>query len=635
MTKAGAVTYGQSRMDRARLDTWCERAIIGLVLATLVLGPLATGAVRGEDFAILGGCTLLASALWVVRAWLKPGLRIQWPPIGWTVVGFVAYAILRYPQAGVEYVARQELLRILVYGWLFFIVLNNLHRQETTQLLLGVLLTLGTLIAMYAIYQFLTSSLYVWHFRQPAQYLGRASGTYICPNHLAGLLELLLPIALALMFMSRSSAVAKVLYGYAALVMLVGLGTTISRGGWVATGVALLVFFGNLLRQRNYRRLVVLTIVVLGVGSGFYVLRTREVHKRLQLMLPGRDQDIRVRPWLWEPAVRMWWDHPWLGVGPGQFDVRFPAYRPSLVQSRPLWVHNDYLNALADWGVVGAGLIAAFLACLTVGVVKTLKYVHRATNDLVAKQSDRTATVLGIAVGLIALLLHSVVDFNMQIPANAILAFVLMAILTSHLRFATDRYWVTLRWLGRLTLTGLGVASLLYLAPQFARRYREATWLTRAAAPKTEAEQITLFLAAAKLEPMNAETADKLGEIFRLRSWEGGDNWQPQIEAAMRWFQRSMALNPYETYPVARYGMCLDWLKRPAEAERYFERALQMDPNNHYVVMLRGWHELQKEDYRAAKAWFEKSWKIKPFDNEFAVKYLAIAEARIAAGAPP
>src|ERR1041384_5182850 len=59
------------------------------------------------------------------------------------------------------------------------------------------------------------------------------------------------------------------------------------------------------------------------------------------------------------------------------------------------------------------------------------------------KNSNKFAFVLGASVGLVAILVHSIVDFNMHIPANAILAIALMALLTGHLRFATDRYWIS------------------------------------------------------------------------------------------------------------------------------------------------------------------------------------------------
>src|SRR5438270_4555519 len=105
---------------RERLDNWCEKGILVLVLAVLVFGPLATGAVRPLEFLIIQALTVGTVLLWLLRLWLKPEPRLLWPPICWTVVAFVIYAIIRYQQAEIEFVARQELIRILVYAFLFF-----------------------------------------------------------------------------------------------------------------------------------------------------------------------------------------------------------------------------------------------------------------------------------------------------------------------------------------------------------------------------------------------------------------------------------------------------------------------------------------------------------------------------------
>src|SRR2546426_565075 len=118
-------------MDRERLDGWCERGILGLVLAILVFGPLATGAVRLQDFVVIQWLTVAVLGLWVARCWTGPHHRFCCPPVGYAVLAFMAYAIGRYATADIEYTARQELIRVLVYGVLFFAILNNFRRVET------------------------------------------------------------------------------------------------------------------------------------------------------------------------------------------------------------------------------------------------------------------------------------------------------------------------------------------------------------------------------------------------------------------------------------------------------------------------------------------------------------------------
>src|SRR5882762_9770598 len=102
------------------LDIWCGRGILGLALCILVFGPLAMGAVDAPAFLSIQGLTLGVLLLWGARFWLTPRPQLLWPPICWAVAAFALYAIARYLTSDIEYVARQELIRVLVYAFLFF-----------------------------------------------------------------------------------------------------------------------------------------------------------------------------------------------------------------------------------------------------------------------------------------------------------------------------------------------------------------------------------------------------------------------------------------------------------------------------------------------------------------------------------
>src|SRR5207302_1333669 len=91
----------------------------------------------------------------------------------------------------------------------------------------------------------------VWNFIKP--YPHRGSGTYISPNHLAGFLEMLLPLGLAYAMAGRQKHLTKILLGYASLVIITGIGVTVSRGSWVASAAALLALLGLLALRRNHR----------------------------------------------------------------------------------------------------------------------------------------------------------------------------------------------------------------------------------------------------------------------------------------------------------------------------------------------------------------------------------------------
>ena len=625
-------------MNREVWDRWCERGILALVLAILVLGPLALGAVRAFEFAIIQVLTLGVLVLWVARLWLAPRPRLLWPPICWAVLAFSIYAVVRYFYSDVEYLARVEMLHVLVYAILFLAILNNLHRQEATQIVTFTLLFLGMALSFYATYQFLTGHNRVWG--MPTPYTHRAGATYFNPNHLGGFLEMILPLALAYTLTGRVKPVTRIVLGYVALALISGIGATISKGSWISSSLALIVFFGVLVFQRRYRLPAMALLVLLAGGCFYFFPKSIFFQLRLKQMFNekgGVNDEMRYS--VWRPAVRMWQDSPWWGVGPGHFSTRFRAYRPEGVQMNPEYTHNDYLNTLADWGAVGMALIASALALLGWGVVKTRSSIRLSSGELGGRSgSNKFAFVFGAGVGLIAILLHSVLDFNMHIPANAIVAITLMALITSHLRFATEGYWF--RWPAALKVVAslAAVGGVAYLGSQSVRQASEFVWLRRAARAETFSPiQVNLLTRAFSIEPKNFQTAYEIGEAYRLRSQEGGQHYEGQggadyrvlCQEAMDWFKRSSALNPWDSRPCAGYGWCLDWMDRTNESGAFFWRAEELDPNNYYNMNQIGLHYVELGDYAAARPWFERSLRLQGVDNQIAQSYANLCVIRL------
>jgi len=625
-------------MNREALDRWCERAILGLVLAILILGPLALGAVPAPAFLVIQGLTLGVLLLWGARFWLNPRPQLLWPPICWAVLAFTLYAIGRYLTADIEYVARQELIRILVYSFLFFAILNNLHRQESTQIIACTVVFLAMVISFYALYQFIARSYYVWSI--PSRYPGRGTGTYVSPNNLGGFLEMLAPLGLAYALVGRLKPIIRILLGYASLAILAGIAVTVSRGSWGSTSLMLALFIGVLLFHRTYR---IPSLVLLGllVGAGFYfVPRNYLFQSRLKQMAAEDHRVTRdTRVAIWGAAARLWQDNLWWGAGPAHFEYRFGAYRPQTVQNNPELVHNDYLNTLADWGIAGAALVASAFVLLGAGAVKTWRYVNGAQGDLGGKSgSNRFAFVLGASLGLAAILFHSAVDFNMHIPANAILAVTLMALLSSHLRFTTGGYWVSVRLWGKILAGIVLVAGAAYLGRQGWGRAAEYTWLQRAArAPEYSPEKIDDLKKAFAVEPMNAQTAYAIGEALQVHAREGGEAYEDFGEAdyrqlagqAMEWFDRSEKLDRWNAFSYLRRGSCLDLLRRFDESASCFDRGEQLEPNSYLTMNYVGLHYADLGNYAAARSWFQRSEQLQWKDNLVPVAYLDLLNRRL------
>jgi O-antigen ligase len=635
-------------MNRETWDRFCERGILGFVLALLVFGPLSAGAVRTQEFVVLLALTAPVLLFWGARLWLSERPKLLWPPVCWGVLAFALYALGRYLTCDIEYVGRLELLRVLVYSALFFAILNNLHSQESTQVITFTAVFLAMTMAMCAVWQYLARADKVpslsawfesvifahkrWYFDRV--YPDRGSGTYINPNHLAGYLEMLLPLALAYPLAGRAKPLMKVLLGYAALVILVGIAVTGSRGSWAATGGGLVIFFGILASHRSYRLPALLMMMLLGGASLYFVTRSQFFKQRAQPAISEGRLDLSVRYELWDATVRMWREHPWFGVGPGHFDYRFRVYRPPAVQLRPDRAHNEYLNLLADWGVAGAAIVGATFCALFAGVVRTWRHVRRSEREFASNRSNKFAFVVGATVGLLVLLGHSVVDFNLQIPANAMLAATLMALLSSHLRFATEQYWVSAGPVLKSFASLVLVAGSIYFAQQAGRLGREYVWLERASTKGNFSDEKTVALEKAyAAEPKNFETPFAIGEAYMVQSFEGGEDYGALAQQAMLWLGRGTNCNRYDDRIYVSLGRCLDWLGQTNEARAFFDRAVELDPNGYMTSAFVGWHYVQVEDYAAARPWLERSLKLKWSDNLVAASYLEIANRKLLEGA--
>ena len=628
-------------MNRESLDNFCERAILGLVLAILVFTPLAFGG-RSQPpvgssldflfvnpFNVVQWMTLAIMMLWGIRLWLMPRPKILWPPICWAVVAFTIYAIIRYLTAEIEYVARGEMIQVVMYAFLFLAIVNNLHRQESAQIITLTLVFLAMIISFYAIYQFGTNSNRVWALIKP--YSHRGTGTFISPNNLAGFLEMILPLGLAYTVTSRMKTLAKIFTGYASLAMIGGLIVTVSRGSWFATTAALAIFFVILLFHHTYRLPALVLLVAILIGGLYFGPRNVFFTNRINELTAdkaGVTGDGRYG--IWHAAVKLWHENIWWGIGPAHFNSRFGKYRPELIQTSPDRVHNDYLNTLTDWGIVGTVLVVAAWVILFVCVFWTWRFVRGSQNTLGDHRSNKLALVLGASIGLTAILFHSIVDFNMHIPANAIVAITLMALLSSYLRFATERYWFTARPILKTLLTAALVAGLVYLGSQAARSADESIWLMRAQkTADASPEQIAALQKAFTVEPKNGDTARAIGEAFRLQSWQNNDDSNEKAVEAMKWFKRAIDLNPYDDSSVLRYGMCLDWTGKHDEAFAYFDRANRMDPNSYFNNAYMGWHYAQTGDYAAARVWLQRSRALEWSKNPIADTYLQLAQDRL------
>ena len=281
---------------------------------------------------------------------------------------------------------------------------------------------------------------------------GSAMGTFVNRDHFAGYMEMTLAVGIGMMIATLRGGgprtwrqmlrdwvswlvSPRVLLRLMLVVMVIALVMTRSRMGNSAFFVSMLIAgaIGLVLARHATRSTVILlaSLVVIDifvVGAWFGVEKVMHRLEQTSLTRSGKashqaggngaEQSVeeRVEPGLM--ALKALKEFPFVGSGGGTFYVVFPKYREQEIDGYYDHAHNDYVQFTTETGVVGVSLVG-LLVLSTLLVALRTQYERR---DPLAR-----GVAFGVTMGIIALLIHSWVDFNLQIPANALTFVVLLA----------------------------------------------------------------------------------------------------------------------------------------------------------------------------------------------------------------
>jgi len=366
---------------------------------------------------------LLAFALF---AWVLWTASEPLPWIGPAVL--LGYAIAHTALIRADlHAARGEVLRLAACLCVFYAALAVARSEKPRVRLLQGLLALGLFEALYGLVQYASGWQQIFTYKK-VFYTQAATGTYISPNHFAGLLEAILPFALAWSLHSfdrtaatpeRRLSLACVLRGdglprlaffsFCTILLFVAILFSRSRAGIVSATAGVLVvsavwFFSA--RRRTAGALVLGSVLV---GAEVFLFwfglgPVLERFERASLDFPGRVQ-------AWRDALELVREHPFGGTGLGSFVgvyTRVQTITPSATVDH---AHNDYVELAVELGLPGAALVVGIFLLV---LARAFPACTRAPN------SSARVAALGCCGGILALLLHSLVDFNLQIPANAL-----------------------------------------------------------------------------------------------------------------------------------------------------------------------------------------------------------------------
>lgn len=404
----------------------------------LILTPLPYGAVEAWSTALWQVWVFATALLWAALAIRDGELRLAKNPLLLPLTAIILLAVFQMlPIGGGEratisydaYLTSQAAIKWLASTLFFAMFATFVDTDERRNAAARVILGMCILIALIGVGQ---------------NYIGRALwqrgtfGPFVNRNHFAGFLEMGAGLASAAILLRGGRIEAIVLRGCALLVMCAGLVLSASRGGILALGagfvfLAIVAFTGRSGKNQDAQpawKGFARAGGVMGLGAGAMIIAVLLVGSERLAANFAQAQDTQTaeilnnerfsRRDIWGATWRMVMDHPVMGVGLGAYQVAYTRYDPSSGTQRVEQAHNDYLQILADAGIIGGAIAIAFIVLLFV----------RGLQATATGERQRRALRAGALTGCFALVVHSFVDFNLQITANAQMFLALAALAT-------------------------------------------------------------------------------------------------------------------------------------------------------------------------------------------------------------
>jgi O-antigen ligase len=334
---------------------------------------------------------------------------------------------IRIPHSAISFVP--FLTRIEFYKWLtliaFFLFL--LHWKSfgdgfriTNQLMLVIFLV-GVFESLYGMFEFFSGHHHILYLRG----ISSVTGTFINRNYFAGYLLMVIPLSMGFFF-SREAHHGRrfqgwrqrlstldgktLLIGFGIIVMILGLIFSASRMGILSLLLSftlISILFKTPRRGKGFSKTALL-ILGLAVLWALWIGLDAVIGRFFNV-----SEDLKWRWTTWEDTLKVVKDYPILGTGLGTFSQIFPMYKSFHMRRFVSHAENDFLQLASEVGLIGMGILLILFIFLFVRAVSSIR-------SMSITDSGRYIGIGGL-VGILALMFHSMVERNLQVPANAFL----------------------------------------------------------------------------------------------------------------------------------------------------------------------------------------------------------------------
>ncbi len=396
------------------------------ICALVVFGVASHGAVEDWARAVFEIGAAMLFLAWAVRAYLTREPQLVVSPLLLPLLSLLAIAFGQwfFHRTASTYATRMELELLLADILLLFLAAQAFRTLEDWRSFVWFVMSFGFFVALFGILQHLTFNGKLYWFRE-MRFGGIPFGPYVNRNHFAGFTELVIPVSLVPLVLGKVRRERWFLVSLFAVVPIGALVLSASRGGIVSFAVEVGVLVLWLVLRRTVGKhvltggaiLLLAFLMVSWLGVQQLVERFSSLES-LEVTV-GKRASMRADTW------RIFLDYPLTGTGLGTLPIVFPAYETLYDGKFVNHTHNDYLETLADTGIAGGLCCAWFLAVLLFDSLRRLSQHSGAVTSTIQ---------LAALVACLGFLTHSLVDFNLHIPANALLFFLMANLATTEIR---------------------------------------------------------------------------------------------------------------------------------------------------------------------------------------------------------
>jgi O-antigen ligase len=446
--KSSAARHRSAATDAIAPDkTWASRSVFFILCAAIGLTTLAYGTVHPPTIGLFWASAAAILVLWMLDAWRVGALRVSKSWLQLSLVGAIVYGILQIIPFGgaqetagvaglgrtISYDPYATLLAVVQFAALLVYLAAALVFVDTPQRLKTIvyfITVFGFLFAFFAIIQNLLDPTRIYGvYERP--YIQNPFGSFINRHNYAAVIEMAIALPLGLLLSGAVAKDKRLLFLTAIGLMGVSLILSGSRGGLVAF-VAEVIFMLAIARKSGGGKQFVLKValavaLLLTIIGGTILIGGDSTLTRLAETAGSKDPTSS-RTQIWETTLDVIRQNPILGAGFGAFGVAYTQFDPMNGRERVEQSHNDYLQIVADAGIVGVLLGALFVFAL----------FRDGWRRLESKDTFRRGVALGALAGCFAIFVHSLFDFVLHTTSISLLFLTVAALATVNGRVETD-----------------------------------------------------------------------------------------------------------------------------------------------------------------------------------------------------